>query len=391
VAIMLSLRKLRYLPSLLPHWARRPTYRAGDLIANVAFPLVDVVWLRGQLQHGGEPARLLVAGSQPWANYLPERLLQSGFAIEPVARVRIPSLPRVLQAHREQADLVLVRMDRAWTRFVSDSAYLRVPEWVCAFVDLPDDLEAYLHGNESRRSDVRRLRSKGYTYEISQSEQDLDTFYEHFHAPLVRRRHGTQAAVVPRWLLRHWLSHGGLLWVLYQGRRVAGGLFSFEAGGLHLLSSGCDDQPEARAGFAGIYVFLWLHAHALGIRRLNLGGCRPTTRDGVFRYKRKWGARFAEKPEQYADMHLWWQRPSPALRELLQYTPLVFRDRVGLSQIAALPEKGQSHALASDLRSPGLQRIVLLDRETSGVGPADVTRLDPLCSKSSRELLWALD
>jgi hypothetical protein len=384
------LRRLRYLPSLLPQWARLPTYRVGDLIANLVFPWVDVVWLRGQLQQAREPARLLVAGSQPWANYLPERMLQSGFTIEPVVRVRIPSLPRVLQAHREQADLVVVRMDRGWTRLTADSAYLRVPEWLCAFVDLPDDLEAYLHGNDSRDSDVRRLRSKGYTYEISQSVQDLDIFYEHFHAPLVRRRHGAQAAVAPRWVLRHWLSHGGLLWVLHQGRRVAGAIFVFEAGGLHLLSAGCEDHPEARAGFAGIYVFLWSHAHGLGIRRMNLGGTRPTSRDGAFRYKRKWGARFAEKTDQYADMHLWWQRPSPALRELLQHTPLVFRDRVGLSQIAALPEKGQSHALAKDLRSPGLQRIVLLDGETSGVGPADVTRLDPLCCRSSRQLLWAL-
>ena len=55
------LRRLRYLPSLLPQWARLPTYRAGDLIANVVFPMVDVVWLRGQLLHAKEPARLLVA------------------------------------------------------------------------------------------------------------------------------------------------------------------------------------------------------------------------------------------------------------------------------------------------------------------------------------------
>jgi hypothetical protein len=68
-----------------------------------------------------------------------------------------------------------------------------------------------------------------------------------------------------------------VLWILHEGRRVAGQFFFFEGGCLRLFAAGCMDSPQARAGFAGLYVFAFMHARALGIRRLNLGGCRPTT------------------------------------------------------------------------------------------------------------------
>jgi hypothetical protein len=133
------------------------------------------------------------------------------------------------------------------------------------------------------------------------------------------------------------------------------------------------------------------HAHALGLRTLNLGGCRPTLRDGVFRYKRKWGARFGIKADQYFDLYLRWHKPSLALDELLQHTPLVIRDGAGMSQLAALPsqEPGRALALASELRTLGLQRTILVGR-TSEALPGDVTVFEPKSAHNSHALVQAL-
>ena len=174
---MPSMQLLSQAVGFLPSWARQPIFRMGHFAAAASWAPFDVVWMCGQLRSSGEPARLLVAGHDSWANYLPERLLRPGSAVQRVGQVRAPGLARLIKQHREQADFVCMRLDRGWARLVLDPDNLEVPEWVGSFIDLPEDLEGFLRGNESRYSDVRRLRRGGYTCEVSHSHADLDSLY----------------------------------------------------------------------------------------------------------------------------------------------------------------------------------------------------------------------
>ena len=388
---MLSLQALSQAAALLPPAARHPLLRAGHFTVAATLPRLRVEWMTGQLQRSGKPARLLVAGEGAWGTYLPERLLRPGFEVAPLAHVRAPALRGLLARNAAAADLVCVRLDKGWARLVLGPDYLEIPEWVGAFIQLPKNLEGYLRANESRHSDVRRIRREGYTFEVSHAHPDLDTLHREFHAPFIQRRFGAHAHVAQVWLWHRLLSHGGVLWVRHQDRRVAGLLYTQEGDGLRLFATGCAEDADARAGFAGLYVFMCMHAHALGYRTINLGGCRPTLRDGVFRYKRKWGACFVPKPDQYFDFYLAWNRPNPALHELLIHTPLAVRHGDSLAWIAEPPaDNGSPAALARQLRTRGIARTAIVSQPDHEELPTDVVLIPPLAVHSSRALVRGL-
>jgi hypothetical protein len=384
---------LGQLADLLPSWAGRPIHRAGTFVAAAALPRSEAMWMRGQLRESEQQARLLAVGESPWVRYLPERLLRPGFEVEPLGRLRAPFLARMLERHRDEADLVCVRAEPGWARLALGTESLEVPEWVGAFIDVPDDLESHFRVGESRYADVRRLRKQGFTWEISHSLSDLRVFYRDFHVPSIQRKFGAHAYVASIWPWERKFSHGGLLWILHEGRRVAGQFFVFDGKCLRLVATGGLESPQARAGFAGLYAFALIYARALGIRAVNLGGSRPTLRDGVFRYKRKWGARFGIKADQYFNHYLWWQRPSPAVRELLVSNPLAVRDGAGLSALAVTPgdDAAQPLILAKELRTLGFVRTLIVAGPAGPVVPPDnVELLDPRCADSSRELMRAI-
>jgi len=387
---MVVLQALSQIAAVLPQPAYRRAQQMGHFAFAAAIPMAQVMWIDGYLRHSGRQVRLLAAGEPPWVNYLPDQLLRPGFAVVPISRVRAPMVPHILSRHRLHADLVIVRMDHGWAHLALGQDYLRVPEWLGAFIDLPEDLESFLCANESRHSDVRRLRRDGYSWHTSSLAQDLETLYLDFHVPFIQRRFGAHAHVARPWTWQRQLARGGVLWVLHKGRRVAGLFFTREGKSLRLYATGAVNDAQARAGFAGLYAFACTHAHALGLRSLNLGGCRPTVGDGVFRYKRKWGARFGVKADQVFDLYLWWNKPSLALDELLHHTPLVVRHGTELSHVASLPshDAGRARSLAATLHTPGISNTILLGRPQDipprAALPIGVAVLDPRIADDSR-------
>lgn len=379
----------------LPPRLERPLRHAGHFLADAAAGRLEVVWLRGLLRESGTPVRLLVAGEMPWSRYWPQRLLRSGFATEPVARLRVSSLPGVLGALRGSADLVCVRLSRGWSGWLAGSDYLRLPDWVNASVELPDDLQSFLRGNDSRRTDVRRVHQRGLRWTISHSARDLDEFHRDFHLPHLRRRFGELACLAEPSAWRRRLARGGLLWVLApgEGRRLAGTLFSCGGDALRVAVNGCAGDARLNLGLSASYVFMFTHAHALGYRRVNLGGCRPDARDGLFWYKRKWGARFGEEATSCFDVLFWWRTPV-AMRELLLGAALVFRKGRGLAQLTArTPESAAAlPAMRKELSAPGLGPLFVVGEKRPGEPvPAGVVLIEPRFAESSGALAEYLD
>jgi hypothetical protein len=387
----MALAQLAQRLALLPPGLERPLRHAGQFLADAAARRLEVVWLEGSLRVSGQPVRLLVAGEMPWSCYWPQHLLRPAFATRPIARVRVSSLPGVLDALRGQADFTWVRLAHGWSRWLAGSDYLRLPDWVNASVELPDDLKSFLRGNESRRSDARRLRNRGLRWSVSRSPEDLDEFYRDFHLPHLRRRYGELACLADPSSWQRRLAQGGLLWVLDpgQGQRLAGTLFFPEGDAFRLAVNGCRGDARLNLGLSASYVFTFSHAHALGYRRVNLGGCRPDTRDGLFRYKRKWGARFGEEATNCFDVLLWWRTPV-VLSELLLSAAPVFRHGRSLAQLAARPPDTPPalSAMQKDLSAPGIGPLFVVGEARAGeTVPPGVVLVEPGLAESSASLL----
>jgi hypothetical protein len=332
--------------------------------------------LRTQAEQGGAPLSMIVAGELPWAEYLPHLLFPGAPEQSSLGQVPLWRLARTLRHWAPSANLVIARVDRISSRWLFGPDFLHIPELVDLVLQVPQDVEMLCAGNrrESLRSDIRRVRRNQLTTEISHDDADLADFYNRYHLPFVRKRFGRYAWPHNRALLRGHFQHGGLIWTLQNGRRLAGCVYSQRRSELSLLAIGTVDGDDGVTEL-GVQVALFHalieRARWLGCASVNLGASRPLLTDGSLRFKRKWGARLAQR-EISNHLLLHWERLDTSTARALSGTALVFLDQGRLSAVSALdcqgPATPEDVSRASRfLRAPGLDRLYLCS--SSGFEP----------------------
>jgi hypothetical protein len=190
------------------------------------------------------------------------------------------------------------------------------------------------------------------------------------YVPFAQRRYGEQAIVRNFYQLRRRFRQGGLIWMQYNGERIAGLLFQRCGSVCHYLvigTAGGEWAPVKLGAISALYYQAMLHARALGCRTIDFGGCRPSLTDGVLRYKRKWGVQVVDKHNSFFDFLVYWRRMEGSAFALLRRTPLIFRDHGKLSAIAAVEneapgEQNHTQQLVDTLWLDGLHRIYLVSR-----------------------------
>jgi hypothetical protein len=168
----------------------------------------------------------------------------------------------------------------------------------------PAALLAYQRtAGESLRSDLRRIERSGYRSEIwPYSRERSALFYDRYLVPHARLRFSDGAAVPDfDWIDRSFgagcalvalppggdepdamvvvVERGDVLWVAHLGTRNAA-------------------ATRGTGGVAALYAFAIRLAHQRGMRLIDLGRSRPWLRDGVTRFKWKWGFRPVVDPAE---------------------------------------------------------------------------------------------
>jgi hypothetical protein len=397
--------------SLAQHWAWRLYYSipckirvAGlhfdQFLRNLKrrFPLVV---LHAPVGSDGLKASVVIAGARPWAEYLPRALLEGPFECTQLGSVPLWQLPRTLRERAPSASLCIARVDRIAARLLFGPGYLRVPELVDLWLEIPEDPGSLYRGkrNSTLRNDLNRAERNGLTCEISHREADLVDFYRRFHVPFVHERFERFAWPHNLPFLHGHFRDGGLVWVTQQGQRVAGCVFGLHGGvatALALGTRGGDYTAVELGAHSAALDALIKHAHHLGCREINFGGSRPLLTNGNLRFKRKWGMRVARRPQTF--MHLLnWERLDPCLLDMLTGSGLIFEHQGHLSALSVLD--GESRATAGDvasahrfLRMAGIETLCLCSRsgfEPDSEAPPN-TRLIDLASLGPADLFDVL-
>ncbi|MBK7333805.1 MAG: peptidoglycan bridge formation glycyltransferase FemA/FemB family protein [Betaproteobacteria bacterium] len=202
---------------------------------------------------------------------------------------------------------------------------------------------------------------------MSHLASDFAAYYREMYVPYVRSRHGAGAYVQSARRLRRAFRRGGLLWVSRNGERRAGLLFEHRQGTLVALAVGTVGDPVRQlkeGAIAALYVHMLDHARSAGCADIDLRGSRPSLDDGITRFKRKWGGIVYDRPDVLTTTLVHWHRMTPAAREFLTHTSLVFRDAGTLSALAVAGPDERAGADPGDtwtrLGMPGLHRMIVL-------------------------------
>ena len=361
---------------------------------------VPLTLLRTQAGPDGRQATLVVAGST-WAEYLPSALLKGPFEYSRLGRVPLWQLPRVLRAKAPSASLVIARTDRLAARWLFGPDYLHVPDMVDLWLDVPQDLGSLYRGkgNSTLRNDLNRADRNGLSSKISHDEADLVDFLHRFHVPFVSKRFERYASPHNLSFLRGYFPFGGLIWVMYNGQRIAGCVFGQPDRVPTAVALGTVDGdygPVELGAYTVILRTLVEHVHELGCGQINFGGSRPLLTNGSLRYKRKWGMRVARRPKSRM-LALRWEHLHPWLVDMLTHSGLIFEHQGQLSAVSVL--HCSQRATAEDvnsayhfLRMPGLRHLHLCSRWgfEPGIGSPPGTRLIDLAASGHVDLIAGL-
>ena len=162
-------------------------------------------------------------------------------------------------------------------------------------IGLPADMEKMLAQPALRRTrrSLNRAQRAGFQWRFSQDPADFDLYYHRMYLPYITKRFGSAAFVMPYAAQRQEFDRGGLVMVTLNGEPAAAMLAAIRSAVCYFLDAGILDASEELLQ-QGVFTFnLWALACwgcEQGAARLDLGGAASMRSDGVFLYKKNWGA-----------------------------------------------------------------------------------------------------
>jgi len=145
------------------------------------------------------------------------------------------------------------------------------------------------------RRKIRQLENQGFTYSISQDDEDFDLFYYRMYLPYISSRHSGRGMILHDYeSLHNDFRDENLLLIKDRSKPVCGMMCRIVDDTCYANQMGVLDG-DFNLVKRGINVALWwfmlLWSRQQGAKCYDFGCSRPHTSYGVFNFKRQWGTR----------------------------------------------------------------------------------------------------
>lgn len=334
----------------------------------------SAVWLRGREKHTGENVSAFYFGSGRSLDHLVDKLYDSHEVSRRRDGLRIWSAPRYLREARASVDICFADLPWPYSRLCARRGFLHIPGWIVQKIPLTDSWDGVVaqFRKNTKTTDLRKVRKYQLRFTLSRAPADLDYFYERLYAPYAQHRFKHLAIIDDHDNVCGLGNRRVLLQVVHDRRVVAGVVLHRWRRTMHFLWFGIlldVEQGVADAALSAIYLFSIQHAYNEGCVELNLSFTIPLLNDGVYRYKRKWGARVHDA-WRLGDIVASPVSFGPAIRSFFANQPMIMRDEGRLTGKILLDQPADQEALAKlaeGYASPGLNalKFFCLDARTT--------------------------
>lgn len=244
----------------------------------------------------GETSLIYIGEGESFAYF--KELCFSQVTKEDTARLPLWSLRKFLTKAPDSGGacrarpVVIVDINRSLAPLIPAGGFLTYP-WIRQKVEL--DTERY----QSRRRSIegvygRKARKYGHRLETTKDADLVMRFHEEFYLPYIKHRYHEDAHHRSLNEFSGILS-SGFLFQLFEGERwISGALCKIKDKELTAVAFGVmpDYADHLRRGaLSSLYYLIFKWARENGIDTVDLLRSRPHKDDGVFIYKRRWGAR----------------------------------------------------------------------------------------------------
>jgi hypothetical protein len=261
---------------------------------------------------------------------------------EDMGIIPLGALRSELRRLRTSGNAVIVEVNRLLDFYVPQGGFQSF-SWI--------KQKAVVEGSlvQSRRRKIedvygRKVRNRKYIYKLTKEDRAVERFYHELHLPYISRKYQETTHVRSLQELRSAARQGFLMEVFEEDRLVSGVVCHCSRDTVRVLASGIapDYEYNLRGGAHSAceyFILQWSQENA--IKTIDYLRSRPNLNDGVFEYKRKWGAlpvkdlwphtslwifapKGAEIPQIVGKQLVWRQNGFVTLEECLQQAQGVF-------------------------------------------------------------------
>jgi hypothetical protein len=323
---------------------------------RLAFRLVDIskldLWiLNGEEITSRQELSIAYAGTEVNRNYLIKLAYDNSFNGKYLGRVWLWRIFDVVREKSPNCSLMVIAVDKLLWRWFRKRAYFNVPFWVSSFADISGD-SFPAHMSEGLKYDMRKLRKNKLSFEMTESLSHLDNFYHNMYRPYAVTAHGNRAIIPPFAYMKRKFSNGELLLIKKENQYIAGALLVYEKMQARAMFLGVKDgnfDYVKEGAVTAIYYFQMLRFKEKGYKKVELGSSRPFLKDGVLRYKRKWGGRqISTSPHADGAYYVEPLANRPGLRAFLVNNPFIFVDNMDKRRINGAVFVDSDHSFSQE-------------------------------------------
>ncbi len=310
--------------ALLAHWWEETR---ETLVAIFAFK-VDVVTLRGQMPISGETITMLYVGRRLNLSHFKKKFFNEVETLRS-KKSNLFSFHKAIVAEEHDADVVFV--DVGWpynSRINKNDEYLELPDYICMTVSLKTTWdETKQNFRKTIRKNIGRLiRKNNYRSVPTNDPTIIKSFYETLYVTFIKSRHEDETHLTPRAIIEQRARDGTIVQVVDDDGVVAAGVYFPHGDTLRLLATGMPkaflENPPV-AAMQALYYFSLQYAFEHGYKFVNFLGTRAFPNDGLFQFKRKWGA--AAEDTFSIDSILFKPNNTPAAVTFCEHFPMIAR------------------------------------------------------------------
>ena len=284
--------------------------------------------ISGKERHSEGKISILFLGDENSFSYLPKLIFSDEPSTEKIEKIHIWNISKKLSKIHYDADAIFISCDRFYSGYLQKQRLTIIPELISMTLDISKPFEKiYNKFNKSAKEEIRRVKRYKYTYEISQDFDKLKLFYDHMYMPYTYLRHGKLAICANFYTVRHLFERGGkLMLVKLDNEYVFGSLFFIKKDtviGTHAgIMDGQIDCLKKNISAASYY-FSIIWAKENGAKFLDFGTCKPFLNDGLFRYKKKWGATIEKAKGNFGIFAFKTCKDSKSIQSFLENNPFI--------------------------------------------------------------------
>jgi hypothetical protein len=335
------------------------------------------------------PLNALAYGWTESEDYLLELLFGEGYSASMQGRELLPHILRASSARNHALyDMILCPVNPWTIPLFRKRGWHILATWVDCIVPVhPSAGETLKRISRTLRQEIRAAQESGLRIEANSDPQRLRFFFEEMLKPTIQARHARHGFEPHYRELEAILKSGSLLCAFQGDEWIAGGVVGFRPQEAWFAKMGWlqGEQAILQSNVVNLMFREVIEmAGERGLARVNFGGSRGLTEDGVLRYKMKWRAVPEVRRFQYNGQELWgpigdllaahFRPDSPAIQALLHRQPMLAVSGTGME---ALSWNRSRPAIFDHLQD----RLKWTDFAATS-SPADATGSDALASIS---------